>query len=462
MGLTLAYYLQQRGHRVTIYERNSYLGGLACSYDYGEFVWDKFYHVILPQDRHLIELLCDIGLENELRWRNTGIGYYAHGEFYSMGTFREMLKSRLLRWQDKIRMGIAIGYSLAVADPLRLYGVTAEEWLTKVFGRSNYVNFWQPLLRAKFGIYANGIAAIFIWAGLKRLLGARSPSAAKGSTGYVRGGYRQVLSALKKRLESEGGRIHLRSKIRAIGLSSELALQEKHFQGSAGGTSPSQMRAGIGHTNGELCGVDFSVGEEQPQIEWFDKVVFTAPEQFALPLLSRRLKKTVGLDNKNGNPSTKYLGVVCLNVVLRRPLTSFYMLNIAEKRIPLTGVIEMTNLVEPAEETAGLFLVYLPRYMDSESAFLRADDAVVYEELLNEGLKRLFPDLGHGDIVSWHVQKATHVQPLPLVGEPPKSMANKVPPTDGPFVLANSSLLACPALNNDEIVGLAKEIATYL
>ena len=49
LGLSLAFYLQKRGHEVAVYERNSYLGGLASSFDYGDFVWDRFYHVILPK-----------------------------------------------------------------------------------------------------------------------------------------------------------------------------------------------------------------------------------------------------------------------------------------------------------------------------------------------------------------------------------------------------------------------------
>jgi protoporphyrinogen oxidase len=174
LGLSLGYYLRKRGHIIHIYERNPFLGGLACSHDYGHFIWDKFYHVILPQDTHLLELLKEIGLESEFRWRHTGTGYWAGGKFHSLSNTRQMLQFPLLTWSDKVRMGLATMYTLRFARPGRLYRITAKQWLIKTFGQSNYKIFWKPLLRAKFGEYADQVAAVFIWAAMKRLFGART------------------------------------------------------------------------------------------------------------------------------------------------------------------------------------------------------------------------------------------------------------------------------------------------
>jgi len=69
MGLVLAQSLSKQGHVVTVFENNKQLGGLATYHDYGPFIWDRFYHVILPSDTKLINFLKDIGLGDQLRWQ---------------------------------------------------------------------------------------------------------------------------------------------------------------------------------------------------------------------------------------------------------------------------------------------------------------------------------------------------------------------------------------------------------
>ena len=49
--------------------------------DYGAFTWDRFYHVILPQDAHLLSLLGELGLEPDLRWKTTGTGMVVWNNF---------------------------------------------------------------------------------------------------------------------------------------------------------------------------------------------------------------------------------------------------------------------------------------------------------------------------------------------------------------------------------------------
>ena len=76
-GMALAYRLSSRGHAVTVFERDRQVGGLATHHDYGPFVWDRFYHCILPSDRHLIRLLNDIGLSIVLVTHEHDIAQFA-------------------------------------------------------------------------------------------------------------------------------------------------------------------------------------------------------------------------------------------------------------------------------------------------------------------------------------------------------------------------------------------------
>ena len=66
MGLALARKLANDGHVVTVLEREEQLGGLATYHDFGGFYWDRFYHVILPSDQHLIQFVDDLGLAEKL------------------------------------------------------------------------------------------------------------------------------------------------------------------------------------------------------------------------------------------------------------------------------------------------------------------------------------------------------------------------------------------------------------
>lgn len=431
LGLTLAYRLAQRGARVEVIEAAPELGGLAATHDYGPFHWDRFYHVILPTDRHLIGLLRELGLERELRWKRTLTGYHAGGRTYDMNGNRDFLRFPLLGLSDKARLAATVVYASRFADPWPLYRVTAEEWLTRWCGRRGYEVFWQPLLRAKFGPYHDRVAAVFIWASLTRLFGARSTTTSQESMGYVRGGYRTILGALLRALEERGASIRLGTPVRAA-------------------------RAIEGGCELMLGGSDGHAGREKPVR--YDQVYFTGPTRLARKVASAspELLPHVERTERENPTSAAYLGVACLVLALRRPLMPYYVLNIADSDVEATGVVGMTNLVDPAENTAGLQLYYVPRYLDSQDERLDAPDDALTASLLDRGLKRLFPDLRPEDVAYQSIHRARFVQPLPLV-RPRAVIAPGTPRPVRPFQILNTSMLACATLNNNDVVGLVEE-----
>jgi protoporphyrinogen oxidase len=269
LGLTLAYRLAKQGHQVRIFDAGDALGGLACAQDYGEFVWDRFYHCILPQDGKLIGLLSDLGMEKDFRWRATGTGYYARGKFHDMSNNRDFLAFPLLSLLDKGRLGAAILYATRFADPFKLYGVTAKAWLTRLCGRKTYEVFWLPLLKAKFGPFHDQIAAVFIWATLTRLFGARTAGKNQENLGYVRGGYGAILKNFRKALTKYGAEIHLGT-----------AIQWIETLPAADGKAPA-CRLTLSVTGGTGAAVGASGGKPATTQD-FDQVFFTAPTSLAL------------------------------------------------------------------------------------------------------------------------------------------------------------------------------------
>ncbi len=425
LGLTLAYRLARLGHRVELFEASSELGGLAGWQDYGPFTWDRFYHCILPQDVHLLELLEDLGLGSELAWRQTATGYYARGRCFSMSTTVDYIKFPLLSWADKARVGATVLYATLAADPMKLYSITAQDWLTRWCGRRGYEVFWRPLLKAKFGPFYNQVAAVFIWATLTRLFGARSGAASKEQLGYVRGGYRKILSRFETKLSEAGAVIHKGARVTAI--------RE---------TKTPDARRGC-----DL--VHESAGESRKTT--FDQVFFTGPTRLARSVVGSSLLATVERVEREHPASAVYLGVACLVMAMKRPLTPFYVLNVGDENVELTGVIEMTNLVDRHAETAGLSLVYVPKYMDSDDPRLGAEDEEIRRSLMDRGLLRIFPDLPRDEIAYCRIHRTKFVQPLPLVRHHAPMLGTTIGLTR-PFQVLNTSMLTCATLNNDEVV----------
>lgn len=419
LGLTMALRLAQRGHSVTLYEAAPQLGGLACSQDYGAFTWDRFYHCILPQDDHLIGLLGELGLAAELRWRRTGTGYFAAGQMYDMSSNRDFLRFPLLRWRDKARLAALTLHAGRLRNPLSLYQVTARQWLTRICGRRAYEQFWRPLLKAKFGTFHDQVAAVFIWATVQRLFGARRGAANKEHLGYVRGGYQRILDHFVQQL----GRLDAR------------------------------VRAGCAVQSIELSGARCRLQPAQGEAELFDQVLFTAPTRLAREVADARLQAHAAAVEARYPTGQTYLGVACLVLTLRRPLTPYYVLNIGEEGTELTGLVEMTSLVDAEAETAGRALVYLPRYMSSDDPLFDAPDEAIVEPMLTRGLQRLFPDFSRDDAEYLGVHRARFVQPLPLVRQAPPT-GDPLPRLERPFQIFNTSMLSCATLNNNEVVGL--------
>ena len=430
LGLTLALRLARRGRRVTVLEAAPRLGGLACSHDYGDFVWDRFYHCVLPQDGALLALIQELGLAGDLRWTRTGTGYHAGGCTYDMNGSRDWLRFPLLSLLDKARLGALVLYATRAADPMKLYGLTAAAWLTRICGRRGYEQFWRPLMRAKFGPYHDKVAAVFIWATLTRLFGARAGADNTEKLGYVRGGYGAILSGMERTVVELGGEVKAGAPVRKIL--------------PAGGAG-----ARVAYVGGDGDAVEAD----------FDQVIFTGPTGLAEALVEPGPFAEVVRRARAAYPAAEtYLGVACLVLTLPRPLTPYYVLNIGDERVQLTGLVETTNLVDRHAETAGLSLVYLPLYMDSADPRLDAPDEDLSRPMLEQGLARLFPSFSVQEARYVGVHRARFVQPLPLVRrgpvrEPP------LPRLTGPFCLVNTAMLSCATLNNNEVVKLAGAMA---
>jgi len=432
MGLRLSDRLAGWGHQVCLFEAAPQLGGLTRSHSYGDFHWDYFYHCILPRDTALLGLLDELDLTADLRWSRTGTGYFCDSQIYSMTTTRDLLKFPLLGPVDKMRLGLCTLYAAHLASPEKLAHVTARDWLMKWVGKRAFEVFWLPLLQAKFGAQHDQVSATYLWATLTRLYQARGATGGGETMGYVSGGYHRILERYSTRLRSAGVSIRLESSV--------LRLSQSTASGSAM----------------ERCGVVWNDADGHAGQEDFDLVLFTGPTPVARRLAEGDLVHHVDEMEARFPTSGTYLGVLCLTLVLPEPLTPYYLLNIADSDVDLTGLVEMTNLIDPKIETGGKSLVYLPRYLESGSAEFDADDETLVGQFFDRGLKRIFPELDVSQALYAGIHRARQIQPLPVVLEegesvsPPESLSR-------PLQIVNTSMLRCATLNNNEVIALADQ-----
>ena len=81
-GLSAAWELVQRGLRVTVCEADEEVGGLAGSFPVGDTRLEKFYHHWFTSDTHVLDLVRELGREDQVLHRATRTGmYFAHRLF---------------------------------------------------------------------------------------------------------------------------------------------------------------------------------------------------------------------------------------------------------------------------------------------------------------------------------------------------------------------------------------------
>jgi protoporphyrinogen oxidase len=370
-GLAAAFDLCKAGYAVTIYEKDSDIGGLAGTFELSPGVRvEKFYHHWFTSDVDVLGLIDELGLSHLKQYRSSNTGLYFTNSIFRLASPLDLLSFSPLPMIDRIRTGFMALFARKVNNWKPLEHISAEDWLIKYGGRKAYSAIWNPLMQGKFGVEAKNVSAVWIWNKLK-LRGSSRNKQGGESLVYFGGGFGALTDGIRKALESMGVRIHLNTGVTSI-------LVE----------------------NGRTVGVQTDKGLHRAE-----NVLATVP----LPLF---LQMTQGLPEAYRTQCEKirFLGNSCLVLRLSRSLSSTYWLNVADPSFPFVGIIEHTNL-DPKENYNGDHIVYLSKYLPTtEKLFSFSPDEML--EYCIPFIQKIFPEFDRSWILSHHVWKAHFSQPV--------------------------------------------------
>ena len=389
-GLATAFRLGERGHHVTLFESEDYLGGLGTTFPYRDNHLERFYHCILPDDQSLVRLIQDVGLAGELLWRDTAMGFMYQRRIYPMNTPMDLLRFGPLSIVDRVRMGwMGLRARMGGVQPA-LDDISAEEWIRGMAGDRAFDILWKPLLEAKIGDGYPALPALWLSSRM-----SREKSSSQEVKGCLKRGYRSLIDGLEAALRAQGAEIRFRTRVERIERDDEsmsLVL--------ADGTRPR-----------------------------FDSVVSTTPL-----IHFQAMTAGLGLDPAIASLKLDYQGVVCAVFLFDRPLSSYYWMPLVDSGATAQGVVEMSNLV-PLDRSDGLYVTYLLNYTHRSSPMFQAtDDAIL--EAYRKDLSSLFPDASRR-IVDQFVFRAPFVEPIWTVG-----YRKRCPPNS---ILPGRLYLACTA-----------------
>lgn len=416
-GLATAYRLASSGVPVSLFEASDRLGGLGGQFEHEGRRYDKFYHVILPTDEHLLELAGELGLGESVYWRETSLGFLYQRRMYPLGSPADLLRFDPVPFTDRIRLGLTALWAAHVARPEPLDEITVEDWLRRLSGRRAFDRLWRPLLEAKFGDAYRNIPALWYWASFNREKGTK-----KEIKGYIEGGYGALALSLVERARAAGAEIHTGCRVERVSLA--------------------EGNGGVGARIG---------GEDRH----FDRVVFCTPLSLVPGLAD---PATMGPYLGNLPLDLDHQGVINVLAMLRRPVSPYYWLPAVDCEVPFRGIVETTRVIREAD-AGGHHLVYLLNYVHRDTTeFARTDDDLAQSYV--GGLLDLFPDLTRQDVHSTHVFRAPYVEPIWTPG-----YAKRVPPAElvqGRVYLATTAQVYPNVTSWNTSIGLATDVANRI
>jgi protoporphyrinogen oxidase len=315
-GLTAGYKLARRGHRVTIFERETYLGGLAYGFRDPAWRWyiEAAYHHLFTNDASILKLLVELNLGHAIIVKRPVSASLWHDHMYQLDSPLSLLKFPGLPLVDKLRTATLLALLKFTPFWKPLEALTAEQMIVGIGGKRAWDVIWKPLLYGKFGDLAPTVSAAWFWARIKK----RTPSLC-----YIAGGFHTLVLALEEAILKAGGTIYKGNAIEEI----------------------KKEKAG-----------KYTIGKQS-----FDRILLTVPTPIATKLVPG-LSVTAS--------TIPHLHAQTLIVETDKPiLKDVYWLNVTDQSFPFLAAVAHTNYMDSANY-GGHHLTYFGNYLPQNHKYL--------------------------------------------------------------------------------------------
>ncbi|HRN95969.1 MAG TPA: FAD-dependent oxidoreductase [Candidatus Levybacteria bacterium] len=366
-GLAAGYYLQQKGHDVTIIEKDSHPGGLAIGYTQKDWDWtlEHHYHHWFTNDDAILCLAKEIGYPVVIKRPKTSV--YIQNQLFQLDSPIKLLRFPKLSLFERLRMA-GVFALLFRLNPFwkSLENIKVTKALPRLIGKKAYTIIWEPQLINKMGTFVDQISLVWFWARIKK----RTTSLA-----YPEKGFLPFATSLSNLIVKNGGAIHYTAETKKI----------------------------VSQKNKRIVTILHKGKEEKLE---FDRVIVTLPTHLftaITPDLPESYLKTLA----------KLQGLGATNMVLRlkKPLLTdgTYWLSICDTNSHIMVVVEHTNFMDKSHYN-NEHLVYIGNYMPTYDKKFTASKEDLFK-LYSPLLKKLNPEF-EKSLIGYEVFRAPFAQPI--------------------------------------------------
>ena len=375
-GLAAAYHLTKEGHFAEVFEVAPFLGGQASTFDVFGGRLERGYHHLFVSDTEIADLIQELGLGGKLAWLESTVGFYHGGKIWDFASPMDLLRFKPLPFLDRIRVGFWTFILQKTKSYSKFEGVTARDWLSKRMGRRGYEVIWEPLLRGKFGEFYDKIGMTWIWNKVTLRVASRKGAGQVEHLGYPMGSFGEVIEVLADRIAQQGGVIH---------------------------TSASVTQ--IVEADGSATAMEMQLEGGETERREYDAIIATTPSY-----VFTRLAPAMPPEYQSKLENVDYLSAVLMVMVMDRPFTNKYWMNIADPNMPFVALIEHTNLIDK-ELYGGKHILYISNYpsRDNELYQMSGDELM---DLFVPHLQKINPDFERSWVIEYHHHRVDGAQPI--------------------------------------------------
>ena len=374
-GMCIGEKLAQNDVKVTIFEKESKVGGMTHNVKLENEITDQYYRHLFKSDKELIELTKS--LKVDIKWFKSKMGYYIGNKLYDWGQPLALLKFKPLSFVQKMKFGISVLKIKALKDWKSLEKYTIKEWFEKNKIEDIYNIIWKPLLKNKFGEYEPIISMVWLWGKIN--LRQSEQGLTKETLGYI--DFEDMNNKMKENLEKNDVEIKLNTPVNKI----------------------------TKKENG-MYTIDDSKEEFNIVIS---TISYAHTKKIYEPYLNKKEKEILD--------EVKYIGAKTMIIETKKKLSNYYWLNMADEEFPFCGIIDYHNM----EEIETKDIIYISNYLDTSNRIYKLNKEDLLEEYLPY-IKNIDKDFDKKDIIKYEVIDEDYAQPIIEVDYSKKLLQRKL------------------------------------